>query len=124
MSDMPSLADYREVITALDRADAAFRNGAIRLQDYQRLMVEHLENIRDAVENCLFRDHNKLGFTKQHAHPTPVPGGQHRKGPATKLSPEAVLAVRQSRCPLRIFAEEYGLSTSYLSKVRRGEVLQ
>jgi hypothetical protein len=116
---MLCLDEYREMMTTLDRADADLLSGTVHIQEYRRLTAEHLEKIRDAVEDCLFRDHHKLGFASENPA---VPAARRVRAPRNKLTPEDAAKVRDSSGPARIVAERFGISVSRVSEIRNGIV--
>lgn len=114
-----TLDDYRQVMAALDRADADLVEGDPI--DYHRLTVEHLTNIRDAVENSLFNDHNRLGFASEHPAAKNPPEPANPPGGA-RLSRDDVEAIRASTGPARTVAERYGVSKAHVYRIRRKPV--
>jgi hypothetical protein len=116
-----ALGDYRVIMVALDRADADLIEGSVDIHRYRGLTVDHLTAIREAVEDCLFRDHNRLGFASENppaAQPKRAVKARSRRRP--RLSVDDIKDIRTSTCPLRVLAERYGFSICYLGKIRRG----
>ena len=122
MGETLNLDDYREMLAALDGADFALAAGAglASLNNLRETATMHLGRIRDAVENCLYRDHGRLGFASEKGDaPASVRPAVCRQ---VKLTPDDTDAIRRSSGPARLVAERFGVSISRVSEIRRGFV--
>jgi hypothetical protein len=122
----PSLDDYRQVMAALDRADAdLIDDQPPSMAAYRYLTVEHLTAIRDAVEDSLFHEHKRLGFASENP-PAPAPVRERKKPVGrpkhSKLTEAEVREIHVSTDPGSVVADRYGISKTHVYRIRRGLV--
>jgi len=125
MANTIDLDGYREVINALDRAESAFvcDGRSMMNTELRALVATHLELIRDALENCLFRDHRRLGFASESANAGRLPELAARPTPKIRARRAKITAaqadeIRSSLGPSSEIAARYGISRSRVSEIR------
>lgn len=132
MADSKSLDRYREIVAIVDQMDRSAAVLSALVGDRTRYRVlqpladisGRLAQVRDAVEDDLYESHRRLGFESERE---PSIGGDEppkvlptRQG--SKLTAEQTQAMRESREPVAVVAERYGVSRSRVYEIRRARV--